>query len=296
MISIVIASVNEHQLSAVKKNIEETIGVEFEIIDFANDKAREGLCQIYNRAAKKAKYNVICFMHEDLQIRTANWGKIVLDLFDSNVQLGLLGLAGSKYKSAAPSTWFGYGGPYPQVLQYNFIQHYKFSEKKAELRVSNPDQVKLARVACVDGFWLCSTKAALASYQFDETLLKGFHGYDLDFSIGIGRNYEVAVTFDILIEHFSEGNTDKNWLKEILKVHEKWSSHLPLNYANLTPLQVYALEKKGFKSFIHIMRDYGYNFIKICQMLNVGAASKAVGAKLLLKMYFYLLKTIVRSR
>jgi len=291
MISIIIASVNPLFLASLRTNIAETVGVTYEIIAVDNSEGKIGLCELYNKAAAEAKYNFLCFMHEDLTITTNNWGDIVINNFTNNPKLGLIGVAGTKYKSAAPSTWHSFKDEAPDLLQYNFVQHYKFSVKEKQHHYSNPAGVKLTKVACVDGLWFCCTRKALETYSFDQHLLKGFHGYDLDFSLGIGQHFEVMVTFEILIEHFSEGNTNKAWLEDILKVHQKWSYLLPINIAQLPRKKVYLLEKRGFRNVISLMKAEGFTSRQTKAMLMHGKKSRMMTLGLFFKLYLYLFKT-----
>ena len=290
MISIIIASVKPDLLAKVEASISKTIGVNYEVIAIENGDGRMGLCELYNKGVSQSHFDVLCFMHEDIVFKTENWGALVLQIFENNKQLGLLGVAGSQYKSVAPSTWHSFKNEEPELLNYNFIQHFKFSEHKAILEYSNPENALLTNVATIDGLWFCCTRDAVQKYSFDEKILKGFHGYDLDFSIGIGQYFDVAVTFEILIEHFSEGNLNKNWLIDILKVHAKWSSLLPINIRNLSKKKIFFLEKNGFKASIQRMKAEGFTFSEINNVIFQGKKSRVMSFKLLLKIYFFLFK------
>ena len=124
MISIVICSANKEELGQVSENIRNTVGVVHEIIAIDNRTAGRGICEVYNEGARRARFDILCFMHEDIEMRTAGWGAKVLDIFNQNPQLGLLGIAGGGYKSLAPSSWYNYflqeaalaGGVYRRVL------------------------------------------------------------------------------------------------------------------------------------------------------------------------------------
>lgn len=73
MISIIICSKNKDLLKDVSANIELTIGVPYEIIAIENNKGEFGICKAYNDGASKAKYDIFCFMHEDISFETQNW-------------------------------------------------------------------------------------------------------------------------------------------------------------------------------------------------------------------------------
>src|SRR6478672_9571285 len=105
MISIVISSASTQLLKAVKDNIKQTIGVDHEILAYDNSTGERGICEVYNQGIHDAKFGLLCFMHEDVELNTSNWGHHVIDAFRENERLGLLGIAGSSFKSYSPSGW-----------------------------------------------------------------------------------------------------------------------------------------------------------------------------------------------
>lgn len=299
MISIIIASTNAALLAQVEDNIQTTVGVPFEIISFDNSKGKVGLCEVYNRGAKKAKFDVLCFMHEDIKVHTLGWGKIVAGIFAANKKLGLIGIAGSQYKSLAPSGWHCYDIDALEIMYYNIIQNYKYTDKQTTRDYSNETDTKLARVVCIDGVWMCCTKQAIDSYSFDQELLREFHGYDLDFSLGVNQTHEVAVTFEVLIEHFSEGKFNKEWLKEILKIHKKWSKQLPINLTDLDKTKLKAGELRGFKNIFRRMCREGLKSKEMFKIIQASTDSKLMTfdfyLTLMSKAVKYALKRLVTS-
>ncbi|MES2650952.1 MAG: glycosyltransferase [Bacteroidota bacterium] len=258
MISIIIASVKSDMLANVSENISNTIGVEFEIISFDNSNGEKGLCELYNLGAKRARYNNLCFMHEDIKIKTNNWGNIVLECFNNRPKLGVLGVAGSAYKSFAPSGW-GIGGERHTEF-YNYIQTFKAKDKPsihAYLNVANDD---FKNAVTVDGMWFCTTKEIAVAHQFDENTFKRFHCYDLDYCLNVGQIYDVGITFDILIEHFSEGGYTKEWFFETLKLHNKWQYMLPKSTIEIPRRIKYLIERKAY--LIIFSRLISFNFNK----------------------------------
>lgn len=295
MISIIIASVSPELLDKVQSNIADTIGIDFEIIAIENSDGARGICELYNDGASQAKFEFLCFMHEDVLIHTYDWGKILIDIFKQHPKLGLIGIAGSQHKSAAPSSWYCYENEAPELLNFNILQRYKYVNKEKQKLYSNPQGLKFINVASVDGVWMCCTKNAFTHYHFDEKLLKKFHGYDLDFSLGIGEHFEIGVTFDILVEHFSEGYTDKTWLEKILKVHAKWYYKLPVTTLHLSENKIKFLEKRGFRSIMGRMRNEGFKFGEIESMLLQSKKSRIMNSKLFLKLYLHLIKIFLKK-
>lgn len=250
MISIVICSANEEELAQVSENIGNTVGVAYEIIAIDNRTAGRGICEVYNEGARRARFDILCFMHEDIELRTTGWGAKVLDIFNQNPELGLLGIAGGGYKSLAPSSWYNYflqenGGFYA-----NLVQGYRHTGREETVEYKNPRNEPLSRVACIDGCWMCTRREVVRQFRFDEKLLKGFHGYDLDFSIAVNQRYQVAVTFEVLLKHFSEGNFNQTWRTQILKVQKKWPHVLPLNIDGLPDSSLKRIERDAYEVFL----------------------------------------------
>lgn len=257
MISIIISSANAEQLKQVTENISATIGVPFELIAIDNSKGQQGICAVYNKGIQQAKYGILCFMHEDIIIKTNNWGSILKNSFDENPDIGLIGVCGGSYKPFTPSSWGGLG---INNAHYNYIQSYKYTVKESELIYRNPGNDRLAPVACVDGMWLATTSEVTAKITFDEETFKDFHLYDLDFSIAVGQQYKVCVTYEILLNHLSEGKYNSTWMEDTLKLHEKWMDVLPVNAGNFTRWECTYIEKITYKHFLTQLLDLNLPF------------------------------------
>jgi hypothetical protein len=289
MISVIICSANTEDLFLVKKNIAETIGVSHEIIAIENHNAKKGICEVYNEGTKKAKYNILCYMHEDIQIRTMGWGNTVLDIFSGNAAIGVLGIAGGGYKSLSPSGWYQFEFHSEERSYQNVLQGFKLDAKNEIHAYHNPKQEKLSSVVCVDGLWFCTRKCIALKYPFDSETLKGFHGYDIDFCLSVFQEYKIMVTYDILMKHASEGNFNKMWLNEILKLHRKWDKVLPLTTSDVSDREFYFTEKRCLKKLIEQMLRWDYSFYQIHRMI-LSTAKSRVRKKLYFKAYLHLLK------
>jgi hypothetical protein len=250
MISVIICSANPADLALVKANISKTIGVPHEILGFDNRAGDRGICEVYNLGARQAKFDLLCFVHEDVEMLTENWGEKVLGIFEKNPSLGLVGIAGGGYKSLAPSSWYNYHLQENGGFYCNLIQGYRHTGKPDMRDLRNPRAEMLSKVACVDGCWFCTPRHVALKHPFDEKLLRRFHGYDLDYGIAISREYEAAVTFEILLKHFSEGNFNESWMDEILKVHRKWSDILPLNVDKIPEQHLKRIERHALEVFL----------------------------------------------
>ena len=77
--------------------------------------------------------------------------------------------------------------------------------------------------------FLCTRKEVFDEFQFDEERLKGFHGYDVDYSLQVFTKYKVKVVFDILMTHYSSGNVNKAWVESAIVIAKKWKHRLPVS-------------------------------------------------------------------
>jgi len=269
MLSIIICSVNPDQLRLIQKNINETVGIPYEVIAINNNINPRGITAVYNEGAKKARFNYLCFVHEDVKFNTQGWGKILTDLFkDKN--LGLVGVAGGAHKPKLPSGW-GPSGVQDRFVKINMVQHFKHENRSPSLQYYNSRNEKLAEVACLDGLFLVTKKSIIEEFPFDEKLLKGFHCYDIDISIAIGQKYKVAVTYEIQIEHFSEGKLDKSWIQDTILVHEKWNNVLPVTIGKISNKEKIHCEKQSYRYLArtfkpHVSIEMGIKALRLSEL------------------------------
>ena len=247
MISIIICSANKFLLSQVKLNIGETIGAPFEIIAIDNAVNNEGICTIYNRGGEKAVFPILCFVHEDILFETNNWGQLIEQHFKDS-EIGLLGFAGGDTKSIVPSSWSSSF----KSNEISIIQHYKtinaFSKRIVTAEKNNQEVKK--NVVALDGVFLCTRKEIFNQHKFDEVNFKGFHGYDIDYSLQILKGYKIVVVFNILVHHYSEGRPDKKWIESTMILTKKWKSFLPVSVYPLTEAEFNSHHWKTLQVFI----------------------------------------------
>jgi glycosyltransferase involved in cell wall biosynthesis len=227
MISIIVSSHRPVQFSAFSKSLSSTIGVPYELIQIDNPSTM-GLCEAYNAGAQKAKYDILCFVHEDIQFITDKWGLKLLSHFQSDENIGVVSVAGSVCKSKMPSGWWQPAENNTEPKRMNIIQQSRYQGGAQVHDYINPFNEKKSLVATLDGVFLAVHKKVWEKNKFDETLLKGFHGYDIDFTINVGRTRNNYVVYDVLISHQSEGNMNLDWFRSVFEVHKKWRRLLPI--------------------------------------------------------------------
>lgn len=237
MISVVICSARADRLQAVRANIAATVGVEYELIAIDNSVEGRGLCEVYNRGAAQAKYEFICFVHEDVEFLSPAWGARALAHFASDTELGLIGLAGSRYKARTPSGW--HCGDKSELCINIFHGATAETAEPARQMPASFASESCVPVVALDGVWLFARRAIWQLVRFDERL-KGFHFYDVDFSLRVAQVAKVAVVCDIDLLHFSLGSFSLAWAEQALAYSARPPCELPfsLNHSGKEVLAV----------------------------------------------------------
>ncbi|MBC7887148.1 MAG: hypothetical protein H7Z13_04615 [Ferruginibacter sp.] len=227
MISILVCSVNPALLAKLRLNVGATVKTPFEILAFDNRKEKKGLARVYNQLAAEARFDILCFVHEDVIIHTTGWGESLEKLL-ANKEIGLVGISGAVYKSKYPAPWSACD---QSLYRTHSIQHFSGRPQPVTINI-NPASTQWAEVAVIDGVLMATRKSVLKEYAFDEKLLTGFHGYDMDYCLQVGQRYKLVVTYELLLEHLSSGNFNENWITASFKIHRKWRHALPKNIFN----------------------------------------------------------------
>ena len=159
MLSIIISSYQQDFYQNLVKNIAETIGENFvyETIQIQNPKLM-GICEAYNQGGTKANFEYLLFIHEDIEFLTSNWGeKLVVHL--KNEHTGIVGLAGSIFKSNYPSSW----SVIQECRRVNIVQRKRTGEWATELL--NPENESKSKVTCLDGVFIRHKKSNMGTNQ-----------------------------------------------------------------------------------------------------------------------------------
>ncbi len=219
MISIIICSRNSDIPDSLRKNIDSTIGVEHEINVIDNYNNDFSIFSAYNKGYEMSKFPYLCFVHEDVHFRTENWGVNLINHL-SDEKTGIIGVAGGKMVTKVPASWAAEG------RYIHLVQHHN-GEK---ILLKDPTSFSGSKQPAIwlDGLFLAMRKDLFNSIKFDENLT-GFHGYDLDISMqSIVAGFSNFVVYDILLEHFSEGNKDIIYYKNLISIYQKWEKALPV--------------------------------------------------------------------
>lgn len=259
MLSIIICSISPEYLQQVTQNIYDTIGVECEVIGADNRNENFPIAHVYNEGARKAQYPFLFFVHEDVKFYSQDWGRVIEEKL-SQPDCGIIGFAGCKVKLRTYSGW-------GQDKRWACTLFYQVKRGTSLLHAMNVISGKdFEEVVSVDGLGMFVRKEVWEKHPFDEEMLTGFHCYDLDFSLQIAstgqyRNY-VCTSPKVLIEHFSEGNYNRNWCQETIRLHDyKWTKILPLmaEGVTLSNKEVKYHEERCFNRFVCKMLKTDYS-------------------------------------
>jgi hypothetical protein len=268
MISVVVCSQSVALFKAFEYNVLNTIGCDAEVIRIDNADKRFSICAAYNYGYAQTSFPIVCFVHEDVLFQTSQWGILLTDYFNNNEKIGVIGIAGGVYKTRVASPWWASEPGWKEHKRMNLIQHYKNNTKPSRSIFINPFNEQFSEVISVDGVFMAVRKNVLLNYSFDDQLLTGFHGYDLDFCLKVSERWKIAVVYNITLEHFSGGNTDLNWYADLLNIHFKWQKSLPAYTNQFKPVisNVYRDGWKRIKKNLSFCINHGITFRMLCRV------------------------------
>ncbi|WP_242674649.1 glycosyltransferase [Phytopseudomonas daroniae] len=245
---MIICSISPARLERVSASIAQTIGLAHEIVVIDNRERGLGLCAAYNEGAQRAIYPILCFVHEDVEFLTGDWGVRVLEHFDDDARLGLIGVAGGRYKAAVPSGWS------TGMRQDICMNVYHGADKGSMWRMYyRPEDAERIEVVAIDGVWMCTRRSVWHETPFDERV-DGFHFYDVDFSLRVAINHTVSVIFDIDLLHYSMGNFGADWATKALSYYSSAPVELPFYIGSLTAAEIRQREVAATRYWLRILR------------------------------------------
>lgn len=247
MISIVVCSTKPDLFIAFEKNVAQTIGCLHEIIGIDNRANKHSIFEAYNIGLDKAKYPIVCFIHEDVYFQTQGWGRIIESLFAKDEKLGLVGIAGAAYKTKAPSNWWANAS---ENFNYQYIAHLN-GANEVERNIWGwdkiADHITEKPVAVIDGVFMALRKKTNVRFREE---LGGFHNYDISLSADIfAHHYKTIVTRQIDLIHFSAGTLNDSWLDSTYEFYKLFQSKLPIKIAEIPENN--ALERNNYIQFIN---------------------------------------------
>jgi len=225
MISLIICSRSIDLPLSLKENINETIGENYEVIVIDNSQNKYSIFSAYNEGARKAKGDVLCFMHEDIKYYTKDWGRKVALYFSKDDNLGLLGVGGCHSLGNYPSYWID-----SPIVSTSFVKIRNGNIYREDNQFLFKEKSLVDAVAC-DGFWICLRASLFFNkISFDEIKYSGFHYYDMDICLQIlSIDMKVCICNDIAIKHASEGVFNSEFYSNQMMFYNKWKNYFPIH-------------------------------------------------------------------
>jgi len=190
-----------------------------EILHYEN-KGKYSLTELYNKALKEAKNDVITFLHDDINIDTKQWGKKVIKHFNANEEYGIIGVAGTKLITDSGRWWDD-----PSKM-YGRVSH-THEGRTWMSKYSDDLGTRLESVVLVDGVFFSVRRDRLKK-KFDKKV-DGFHFYDVTFCLdNYLKGLKIGVHTNIKITHQSIGQTDDKWEEKRVMVTERYAKHFPI--------------------------------------------------------------------
>ena len=174
--------------------------------------------------AGQGRHGATCwlFVHDDAYFMQPGWGTVLNGKFSGDRTLGMLGVAGTQYLCRDRMSWTAAGMPFMKGRVVHDIA--SSGEFFMSAFSTEPGD---SEVVAVDGLFFAIRRDLFGRIRFDEENFDGYHFYDLDICMQVRRTHCIAVTWDILIKHCSEGNPDDAWRRYGRKFLEKYRDELP---------------------------------------------------------------------
>jgi GT2 family glycosyltransferase len=234
-ISIVVSShLSKEENKLFENHLKKTIGLKNPEILIYENFNEYSLTEIYNIGLHESTNDIVLFVHNDIFFNTNNWGKILLNKFESD-EYGIIGIAGTTDLSSNGVWWTDSSKMIGSVF-------HKHNNKTFESKYSNLYNKEIIEAVVVDGLFIGVNKNKIEK-SFVETF-KGFHFYDISFCL---ENYlngvKIGVIFDIKVTHNSIGMTNEQFENNRKLFAEEYKDKLPIN------LNVNEIKDLTFKSY-----------------------------------------------
>lgn len=199
------------------------------VLNYIRNQQNLGVSKALNIGAEAAKYDVLCFMHNDVFVFRENWTAAISGFISKTANAGVVGLYGAK-TLRKDGTFRG-----------KTIVH----AEKNKPAMNKP----VEKVAVVDGLLLAMKKTV---FQKCRGFCDGFsvHYYDKDISLRAYKNGFINYVLNVPFEHVCAAtrtqipteDTIRDEAQEIFC--EAWSLYLPVDVSSWKDRVSYAVKRK----------------------------------------------------
>lgn len=227
-IDVVVCSKDAEQARIHRRNVLKTALVPLVYHRVENSENQfGGICRAYSAGFNQGEADIVVFVHEDVFFLQPGWGKQVLQLFDENPQMGLLGVAGSSRLQADNPLWVRAGRPWIHGRVMHWLNN---GERIFSTEYSGTAENVVQRVAVVDGLFMAVRRSSMQGLGFDASTFGGYHFYDLDLcmQMHVAGLYQICVSSELSVCHMSGGGFDQSWKESAVQFLRKWGADLPV--------------------------------------------------------------------
>ena len=211
MISIITCSITPARYEALCENLRALLGDEPH--EFVGIHDAKSMAEGYNRGLAQARGDTIIACHDDIEILAPNFPQILQKRLE---QYDLLGVAGST--SLRGSAWVNAGPPYI----FGQIAQLDAKRKGYDVVVWSAPAACVGNMRIMDGVFLAGKRSVFESTPFDQKTFRGFHLYDLDFTLrASAAGFKLAVCTDLMLIHSSRGSWDQHWAADAQRFIDK---------------------------------------------------------------------------
>jgi hypothetical protein len=208
-LSFICVSNDETRVAKLWASVRATFaaGTGFEIECITIDGRRFDLFQGYNEGIRRASYDVLVFLHDDVQV-LSNCLAFVrpLELL-ADPATGFVGVAGTCVMPRSGVWWEVPVGSARGMTVYPARGTFA-----VRWHVSPWFAAKFGRVAVLDGLFFMTRRAVLEQLGgFDATAYQGFHYYDVDTTFRATLAGLVNYCAPIALHHMSTGRRSEEW-------------------------------------------------------------------------------------
>ena len=224
-IAVVVCSrSNDDEKKKLVEHIKDTCGCNAHTFFMYNPDG-VGLSEIYNSmlSPEKVEFDVIVFIHDDIEFLRKNWGAEVLRLFNEHEDYGIIGVAGSaQFDSNA--AWWQYEKKYGQVLHRH--------DGKSWLTSFSPLLDKdLQEVCTIDGLFMAVHRKRITK-QFDTNTTFDFYDVAVCLDNYLDGKTKIGVTTNIRLAHNSIGQMREGWYVAREYINNKYKNYYPIDVEN----------------------------------------------------------------
>lgn len=230
-ITVVFSShLSDDENKKFEQHIHNTIGCKHKVVCYQNFN-EYSLTEIYNKAISEHNPDngIMVFTHNDIVIKTPNWGRILLNKFNnSNYQI--IGVAGTTYIPESGRWWED------RTKMVGIVEHTDNGQTWVS-EYSLERKGEIIPVVTIDGLFMAIDFEEVY-LRFDENY-SGFHFYDVPFITNAYLDgFNVGVTTDIRILHKSIGMTNDQWEENRKQFAYDYKDDLPIKYVSDDRLKI----------------------------------------------------------